>query len=483
MSAAQKRVASAEAAVASAKEKLASVKKDAGEASKSKASETTHQEQTPAKVADANVELRAAELAADTARAELVAVETRVAAMRAEWAKAEGTQGDGTLADAAQSATAGAVKAERQLAVAKARQAVMDAELKLLRAAADQKEAVEKELTASRESLTKAEQNAVAAVTAADKYSRLVGAKWTPTRFLSSTTDDPAVEFQAQSTGRRSALAAWITHPQNSLTARVAVNHIWMRHMGTPLVTTVFDFGRKGSQPTHPELLDWLAAELIDSGWDMKHLHRLIVLSSAYRMSSSTARSEANVAKDPDNLHFWRRSPIRLESEAVRDSILSHAGTLDLARGGAPVLPAAQADSMRRSLYFFHSNNDRNLFLATFDAATVKECYLRDQSVVPQQALALADSSLAHDAAGQIAKRLSQPKESGSSPPDDQEFIRRAFYALLGIRANDDEARASTSALMAWRKLPNDASKAAVDRGRVHLVWALLNHNDFITLR
>ena len=89
-----------------------------------------------------------------------------------------------------------------------------------------------------------------------------------------STSDDPAVEFPAQSTGRRTALAEWITDRRNPLTARVAVNHIWTRHMGTPLVATVFDFGRKGSPPTHPELLDWLAAELIDSGWDMKHLHR-----------------------------------------------------------------------------------------------------------------------------------------------------------------------------------------------------------------
>ena len=93
----------------------------------------------------------------------------------------------------------------------------------------------------------------------------------------------------------------------------------------------------------------------------MKHLHRLIVKSAAYRMSSSAAGCEANLAKDPDNLHLWRRTPIRLESQVVRDSILSLAGTLDLTRGGPPVPPDAQADSTRRSLYFFHSNNDRNL--------------------------------------------------------------------------------------------------------------------------
>jgi hypothetical protein len=256
-----------------------------------------------------------------------------------------------------------------------------------------------------------------------------------------------------------------------------------MHHMGTPLVATVFDFGRKGSPPTHPELLDWLAAELIDSGWDMKHLHRLIVLSSAYRMSSSSAHSDANLAKDPDNLHFWRRSPIRLESEAVRDSILSLAGTLDLTRGGPPVLPAAQADSTRRSLYFFHSNNDRNLFLSTFDEAAVKECYRRDQSIVPQQALALADSRLVHDAARQIAKRLSQPTLSKESPLSDQEFVQRAFYVLLGMRVNENESRASRSAMTEWRAQPAAEGDAGIDRARVYLVWTLLNHNDFITLR
>lgn len=215
----------------------------------------------------------------------------------------------------------------------------------------------------------------------------------------------------------------------------------------------------------------------------MKHLHRLIVLSSAYRMSSSSAGSDANVAKDPDNLHLWRRSPMRLESEVVRDSILSLAGTLDLTRGGPPVAPAAQADSERRSLYFFHSNNDRNLFLSTFDEAGVKECYRRDQSIVPQQALALADSRLVHDAAGQIAKRLSQPAGTGISPPTDWEFVQKAFYVLVGIRANDEETRASLKAIAEWRTRPDAAGDSKVDRARDYFIWALLNHNDFITLR
>lgn len=304
--------------------------------------------------------------------------------------------------------------AERQVEVAKARRSVANAELRLLRAAADKKEPIEKELKGSREALEKSEKQGAVAVTPTDRFAPLVGAKWTPTRFFSSGADDPAVTFGPQSTGRRKALAEWITDRRNPLTARVAVNHLWARHLGTPLVPTVFDFGRKGIAPAHPELLDWLAAELMDSGWSMKHLHRLIVSSATYRMSSSSAGRDANVAKDPDNTNGWRRTPIRLESEVVRDSILSLAGTIDLTRGGPPIKPAEQVESRRRSLYFFHSNNDRNLFLTTFDEATVKECYRREQSIVPQQALAMTNSRLILDASKLIAERIEKATPVGA---------------------------------------------------------------------
>ncbi len=136
-----------------------------------------------------------------------------------------------------------------------------------------------------------------------------------------------------------------------------------------------------------------------------------------------------------------------------------------------------------RSLYFFHSNNDRNLFRTTFDEATVKECYRREQSIVPQQALALTNSRLVLDAAARIAERLSMTATTTataeSSIPDDITFIRQAFTVLLGITASEAEVTASHKALQAWRKLPDNAGKDA----RAHLIWALLNHNDFVTLR
>ena len=150
--------------------------------------------------------------------------------------------------------------------------------------------------------------------------------------------------------------------------------------------------------------LDWLAAEFMESGWSLKHLHRLIVTSSTYRMSSSINGAGANLERDADNRFWWRRVPIRVEAEVVRDSILAHAGDLDPGRGGPPVPVAEQDRSRRRSLYFQHSNNDHNGFLAAFDAPAVRECYRRTQSIIPQQALALSNSALVRDAAPAIRR-------------------------------------------------------------------------------
>lgn len=425
----------------------------------------------------------AAQCAEDVAVAEIHSVAARANAMRARW-----------LADAAhpagESATVSpstelAVRAERLVALAKAAQAVNNVESRLSGAAEDAKAPIEAELAAARDAIAKAQAAAEAPVVSTDAFTPLVGAQWAATRFLNSTADDPTVTFPAESTGRRSALAAWITHPENPLTARVAVNHLWARHMGVPLVASVFDFGRKGNQPTHPELLDWLAAELIESGWDMKHLHRLIVTSSTYRMSSSAIDCDEQLVNDADNIRLWRRTPIRVESQVVRDSILFLTGELDPKRGGPPVPMAEQTASKRRSLYFFHSNNERNSFLTTFDEAGVKECYVREQSIVPQQALALSNSALVHDASRNIAERLSLPNVPESSPPDDREFIRRVFQTVLCMRAGDQEIDSCLKTLALLRSqtsAPNEGEGAS-DRSREHLIWALFNHNDFVTLR
>lgn len=428
--------------------------------------------------ADVAAELQAAGMAVAFREADLESVERRAAAMRARWADAPEDAGLRT----------GAVRAERLATVAGARLAFAETELRLLRAAADKRDAAQKALKTAGEALEKAQKLASTPTASGDSYTLLYGAKWTPTRFLSSAKDDPEVRFPTESTGRRRALAEWLTDARNPLVARVAANHIWTRHMGVPLVAGVFEFGRKGAAPSHPELLEWLASELVEGGWSMKRLHRLIVNSATYRMSSSEAGLGANLQRDPDNAQLWRRSPLRLESEVVRDSILALSRELDPQRGGPPVAPAQQAASKRRSLYFYHSNNERNLFLTTFDQAAVKECYRREQSIVPQQALALSNSSLVLDAAARIAKHLledsaSRGAEPGSGADADAAFVREAYAYVLGVGAMDAEVAACLRALAAWRAAAGVQNPAAGQSARANLVWALLNHNDFVTLR
>lgn len=417
---------------------------------------------------EAQLELRMAESGIAAAEAEVRSLAAKVAALDS------GNAGDGgaQAAELDPALARKAADAERESRIAAANLALAEADLKAHKASADKREEAVRAVTAARETLEKLRQPAEPTET----FAHFAGASWTPTRFLDSTKDDPAVTFPSHSTGRRTALARWITDKRNPLTARVAVNHIWNRHMGAPLVATVFDFGRNGAQPTHPELLDWLAAELIESGWSMKHLHRLIVESATYRMSA--AIDDTAFAEDPENRSQWRRTPTRLESQVVRDALLSLAGALDETRGGPSIPIAQQVDSKRRSLYFFHSNNERNLFLTMFDEALVKECYRRDQSIVPQQALALTNSRLVLDSARLIAERLAKRTN------DDAGFVRLAFQVILAAEPTAEELTAIQQSLDAWRQLPDAGTgEAATAFARENLIWVLLNHNDFVTVQ
>jgi hypothetical protein len=420
------------------------------------------------------------------ARAKLTAVELRAAAMRAAWAAADAPSaapGD-PLRTAADQAAAAALKAERELALAQAWAGLAAVDERLREAVASKRTparlaAIEKELTAAREKLEKAQK---AAAEPGGTFTPLPGAAWEPTNYVKANDPDPFTGFPQTSTGRRTALARWMTDPRNPLPARVAANQIWMRHMGRPLVTTVFDFGRKGNVPSHPALLEWLASELVAGPagghpWSMKNLHRLIVTSATYRMGSSLAGAETNRAADPDNVALWRREPMRLEAQVVRDAILALAGTLDSTRGGPSVREADQAASRRRSLYFWHSDISRNQFLVTFDDALVKECYRREQSIVPQQALALVNAGLIRDSAAAIADRIA------AAEADDDAFLADAFVTVLGRGPSADEREACAAAVAAWRALPESQTPGPVDRARVNLVWSLLNHTDFVTLR
>jgi hypothetical protein len=311
-----------------------------------------------------------------------------------------------------------------------------------------------------------------------DTYTPLQGALKTP----ESSTETEAQRsrpFPATSTGRRTALARWLTDAKHPLTARVAINHLWMRHFGKPLVPTVFDFGRKGAAPTHPQLLDWLAVELREHRWRMKHLHRLMVTSNTYRLSSSSTAAATTNRTDRENRYYWRMNPVRMQSEVLRDSLLCLARELDRRLYG-PSIPLNDETSRRRSIYFVHSHNDQHRFLAVFDDASVLECYRRAESIVPQQALALENSKLALSASEKIAVRLQRQLGSIS----DKEFIKAAFETVLASTPNAAEQTACAEAIAQWlevSKKTRDADPAG--RARANLVHALLNHNDFITIR
>jgi hypothetical protein len=305
--------------------------------------------------------------------------------------------------------------------------------------------------------------------------------------------DDPAgyppltPVYPAQSTGRRRALARWITHPANPLTARMAINQIWMHHFETPLVPSVFDFGRNGKPPAIPALLDWLAVELQSQGWQMKPIHRLILSSAAYRMESAA------------DIYLWRMNPRRMEAEAVRDNVMHVAGDLDQKVGGPDLDPETGLKSARRSLYFRHAKEKRVTFLRLFDSPNVLSCYRRTDSVMPQQALALANSSLCLEQARLLAGKLERDLPKESPVAHDTAFVIAAFERVLGRLPTRDETIACEDYLRSSAKqfadlarlAPFSSGPAALvppsadprQRAREDLVHVLYNHNDFVTIR
>ncbi|MBS1825570.1 MAG: PSD1 domain-containing protein [Acidobacteria bacterium] len=283
-------------------------------------------------------------------------------------------------------------------------------------------------------------------------------------------------KFPVHSSGRRLALAQWIASKDNPLTARVAMNHIWLRHFGKPLVPTVFNFGRSGKAPTHPELLDWLAVEFMERGWDMKAMHRLLMTSRAYRMQSSAWAPDAPQAKaDPDNTWLWRMNTRRMDAENVRDSLLALAGKLDNTMGGPEIEETKGQDVYRRSIYFRHTPDLQMEMLRVFDAASPIECFQRSESIVPQQALALANSKLSQSMAEEIAKSLPAAR-----------FVDSVFLRVLGRMPSAEERKVSEAFLVEqaahYRGEPQPAADPLA-RARQSLVHVLFNHNDFVTIR
>ncbi|MCS6852354.1 MAG: DUF1549 and DUF1553 domain-containing protein [Gemmataceae bacterium] len=284
--------------------------------------------------------------------------------------------------------------------------------------------------------------------------------------------------YPATSTGRRLAFARWLADRSHPLTARVAMNHIWLRHFGQAIVPTVFDFGRNGRPPSHPALLDWLAAEFMDQGWSMKAMHRLIVTSSTYRQASTP--DPANAAIDRDNRYLWRMPPRRLEAEAVRDALLFVGGELDPKLGGPDIDHNLGLTVPRRSLYFRHAQEKQMEFLKIFDCASVTESYQRKESVLPQQALALANSELTVRLSRGLAQRLSA--RVGTEPVA---FVRAAFEQVLSRPPTDAELAECVAFLEAPQRVASTARTPgeAAARARESLVHVLLNHHDFVTIR
>ena len=276
--------------------------------------------------------------------------------------------------------------------------------------------------------------------------------------------------YPARSTGRRLAFARWMSERGNPLTARVAMNHLWLRHFGQGIVPTPADFGRNGRAPSHPQLLDWLAAEFMARDWSMKAMHRLMVTSRTYRMASTA--SEANARLDPDNIYLWRMNSRRMEAELVRDNLLHVSGDLDPAMGGPEIDHQQGLVSKRRSLYLRSAAEKEVEFLKIFDGPSVTECYLRRPTVVPQQALALANSTLTQAQARRLAKIMSA--ETGER---DEQFIASAFQRILARSATAKETETCLDFL------ETQARSSSSDRSRENLVLVLFNHNDFITIR
>jgi hypothetical protein len=185
----------------------------------------------------------------------------------------------------------------------------------------------------------------------------------------------------------------------------VWVNRIWQWHFGRGLVKSSGDFGTQGTRPTHPELLDWLASELIDGGWSTNHIHRLILQSTTYRLSS--AFSEANDKLDPENLTYWRWQPRRLEAEVIRDSMLSVSGQIDLTSGGPSVPRDKIAASRRRSLYQQQKRDNLPHQQTLFDGPpALTSCARRRVSTVSLQPLYMLNSSFMQQMATSFAERI-----------------------------------------------------------------------------
>lgn len=291
----------------------------------------------------------------------------------------------------------------------------------------------------------------------------------------------PVPPPESATSGRRRAFAAWVASPDNPLTARVMVNRIWQHHFGEGIVRTPSNFGKMGDRPTHPELLDWLAAEFIQQNWSMKAMHRLMMNSEAYQRASDDVPASAEI--DPDNHYLWRMPRVRLEAEIIRDNVMAVAGNLNLTVGGPAMHPyidpalfqssskrtwAGKPDddpsTWRRSLYVFSKRSIPLPMLDIFDKPdSVGSCPRRNRSTIAPQALILMNNSFLLMEAGKFAERLT--RERGADPAKQ---VEQAFALALSRLPSNSEREHSIAFI---RSDPH---------GLADFCQALFNLNEFV---
>jgi hypothetical protein len=254
--------------------------------------------------------------------------------------------------------------------------------------------------------------------------------------FLTILQEKPAdVIATPASTGRRAALARWLTDPKNPLTPRVIVHRLWQYHFGRGLAVNSSDFGRLGGRPSHPELLDWMTGQFLTGGWRWKPMHRVIVTSATYRQASSHPRLAEYQKKDPANRWYWRADIRRLDAEQIRDSILASTGQLDLTAGG----PGVQTDQPRRSIYTRTMRNTRDPLLDAFDLPQFfSSTASRDSTTSPVQSLLLINSPEMLRFASALAKE-SRRRAAVDSGVDVRAEIRCAWRLAWGREPTNAE--------------------------------------------
>ena len=257
---------------------------------------------------------------------------------------------------------------------------------------------------------------------------------------------DDAPEEPLTAENPRTRLAKWLADPANPLTARVMVNRLWQYHFGRGIVSTANDFGRMGGSPSNPELLDYLANQFVEGGWKMKSIHRMILLSSAYRQSSASPMEKIASDKDPENALVWKFSIRRLEAEEIRDAMLAVSGRLNGKYGGPSVMQPIDQDLVkmlkrpqywvatkdkseydRRTMYMIYKRNLQLPFMGVFDAPDMQlSCPRREQSTHAPQALELLNGQTSNDLAQAFAARLAEERPTAAARID------RAWHLAIG---------------------------------------------------